>query len=471
MKKIIVVIVSCICFFSYNKIEGYVNREFKIDWISINIDIPLNANFNDYQDDYVVEVYVDGTKLSKSEYYCVLNQNGTSVTTVNTSKVGTYKIGARVELYNYNASSENYITYKVIDNEAPKLEITKDKITTLYGYEPDYLDYILTTDNSSDAVKVDVYDDHIDYKKVWNGKITIKATDSSGMFTMIDVELDIVDTIKPELKLLKPILVSLNGEIDIKEFLVATDHHDGNRTDFIEFENFDNSKLGTQYIYASVRDKSDNEARLQVKVEVVDDEAPIIEFNINDARIDINEDITYDKMKSFIKTVTDNYSDVFIDDVKIDFSNVFNTLGTYPVYYSIKDSSGNLGESTLFVKVVQMTGPTITCKDIIINKDDLFNESLIRDYISVYDQFDSNAINTLKIDLSGVNLTKTGVYLIPVTACNSSGVFSHEVLKITIEGNGLKDFIIYWPLTLIAIGPIAYFSFIKIKQIKNKKYE
>lgn len=472
MKKIVISIILLIGIFSFksNYVDAYVQREFNIEWVCINIDIPLNSNFNDYKDNYIVNVYVDGKKLDQNEYYVMLNQNGTSTSTINTSKVGTHKIGARVELYDYNASSDNFITYKIIDNEAPEITITKDTITTSYGYEPDYFKYLEVTDNSDGVVELKAYDDHIDYKIIGEYDVILEAKDSSGKISSVSIKLNIVDIIKPVIKVLKPVTVSIGNDIKLSDYFEAKDHYYGDLTSFIVLENLNINVLGQQQIYASVTDLSGNEARLLINVTVIDDIKPVIKFNTNDARIDINEDITYDKMKSFILDVTDNYSTISIDKIDIDFSAVLNQLGSYSVFYKVKDGVGNETTAELIVRVVQMQGPIITCQSIVIGKNELFQESSIVDYITIYDPYDIHAANTLKVDLSGVNLGKPGVYLAVVTAVNSSGIVSTETLKFTVEGNTF-DILKYWPISLIIIGPIGYFAYIKIKERKNKKYE
>ncbi len=478
MKKIIVLIALVISILSAYKVDAYVQRDFLIDWVCINIDIPINENFANYENSYIVNVYVDGRQLTSAEYYCRLNQNGTSTSTVNTSKVGTYRIGARVELYDYNASSETYITYNVVDKEAPEIFVTQDSITTSYNNVPNYSKYFTATDNSNEIISVTVSDD-VKYNVLGVQNIILYATDKAGNTSEYPIKLYVVDTVSPTLEVLKPIVVSLGEDIVLSEFFKSNDVCEGDLTNFVELENFDSTKLGEQYVYAVVYDSSENETRLRVKITVVDDIAPVIEFNTNDARIDINEDITYDKMKSFIRTVTDNSTSMNIDDVRIDFSSVFNELGSYTVYYSAVDYVGNEGVYTLTVRVVQMEGPVITCKDIVVAKGEIFQDSLVKNYITVYDAYDTTAASTLKIDMSGVNLGSSGIYFVVVSACNSSGVFTYETLTITVEGNSISSILNSTPtvivtiviVLLIPIGGLCYFGYTKIQKDKLKKFE
>lgn len=471
MKKIFIIFMLFAAYIGAKDVQAYTQREFLIDWYCINVDIPLGASFANYQDNYIVNVYVDGIKLSEKEYYCVVGVNGTSTTTVNTNKVGEYRIGVRVELYNYNASSENYITYKVVDTTAPELTVTTDTISTRYGVTPDYSVFYTAFDNSSDDLKITVDDKDVVYKTVGEYTVFIKATDSSNNSYEIEITVFVVDNLKPVIQLIKPVEISLGTEIDVEEFFTGVDGYDGTITNRIVIENYDKDKLGEQLVYASLKDLAGNEARVQITVSVIDDIAPTISFNTNDAKIDIDQDITYDIFVSYIKEVSDDSTLMDIYDVRIDFSNVLNELGSYDVYYYISDAQGNECEAKLTVRVVQFSGPTITCREIYIGYGETFSESLISNYIEVYDKYDSSAANTLRIDLTGVNLAQPGIYFALVSACNSSGVFTYETLKITVEGSSFFNLEKYWPLTLIALGPIGYFGYMKFKQSKEKKYE
>lgn len=484
MKKILAVIlfiVSCIAV-KINDVDAYVSTEFKIDWYSINIDIPLNGNFEEYKNNFIVKVYVDGIQLTSDKYYILLNQNGTSTSTVNTSKVGTYKIGARVELYGYNASSENYITYKVIDDTPPEITSTSDSITTRYGEVPDYESFVNLSDNSGADVSLIVKDTHINYNQIGEYDIELIAKDESGETSSLFITLYIVDIAKPVIKQLKPVEVTIGTSLDLSKYFEVIDHYDGNITEFMKVENLVTSSLGDQLVYVSVMDMSGNEARMLIRVTIIDDIPPTITFNSQDVVFSVDETITYDKLKQYIFSVDDNHSNISIDKVEIDFSKVQRNVGTYSVYYSVEDSSYNKCVVELIVRLVDMQGPTIICEDIELQLGETFDFDLLINYISVFDMYDTNVRESIYIDYSNVNLEVPGEYQIYVSAINKSGIKTETSLNFIIQGETttsiLPSFssgattVVSIVVVIIVLHVIAAaLIIIKVKREKDNMYE
>lgn len=106
-------------------------------------------------------------------------------------------------------------------------------------------------------------------------------------------------------------------------------------------------KLGKQDITLTI--KYDGESfKKTFHVNIVDRKSPEIE--LSDSQIILK---TSDKLDatSYITSVTDNYDNLNIDDVAIENNVDLTTPGDYEIIYSIKDTSGNTGTSTLKVKV------------------------------------------------------------------------------------------------------------------------
>lgn len=472
MKKIICLIVLFIICIYGKEAYAYTQTNFRVDWKDIYVEVPLNANIEEYKNKFTVNVYVDEVLLLEGrDYYVVVGVNGTSIGTINTSNVSKHRIDVIVSLYGYNATSTNTVTYSVVDTEAPQFETTTTSITTLHGVKPDYTSFFEAFDNSNDDVTITVDETFVDYNLVGDHTAIIKATDKNGNYTQLVITVHVIDTFAPRITLKKILNISIGGSIDVTQYFYGYDDYDKDITHLIRVEPFDNTKLGEQQIYVNLEDSSGNYTRIQYTLTIVDDTAPVIYFNTSDAKVDIASDITYDLFKNFIMYVEDDGMKLDISDVKIDFSNVLSELGTYTVIYYATDEVGNTSESRLSVRVVQTTGPNIICKNIVLKSGDIFDEALVDNYITVYDQYDSTASSTLKVDLTGVNLGVPGIYMVLVSACNSSGVFSYETLMITVEGQGVFDFKTYWPLTLILLAPIGYYAYQQYMKKQAKKYE
>lgn len=84
------------------------------------------------------------------------------------------------------------------------------------------------------------------------------------------------------------------------------------------------------------------------QVDVVDRKSP--EIKLSNSEIILKTDDTIDAA-SYITSVTDNYDNLNVEDIAIENNVDLTTPGDYEIIYSIKDTSGNTGTSTLKVKV------------------------------------------------------------------------------------------------------------------------
>lgn len=472
MKKIFIIIIMFFMLFCAGESMAYTQTNFRVDWKEIYVEVPLNANMEEYKNNFIVNVYVDEVLLLEGrDYYIVVGINGTSTSTINTNVTGRHRIDAIVTLYEYNASSINTITYNVVDEEGPEFSTSTTSIVTKHGVKPDYVSFFEAYDNSGKDVTITVDETFVDYNLVGEHTAIIKAKDVNGNITEIIVTVYVVDTFAPRITLKKILNISIGTTINVSDYFYGYDDYDKDITHLIKVESYDNTVLGEQQIYVSLEDSSGNYTRVQFTLTIVDDTPPVIYFNTSDAKVDIAQDITYDLFKNFIMYVEDDGNTLDASLVKIDFSTVLNELGTYTVIYYVTDSAGNTAETRLSVRVVQTSGPEIICRNITIKSGDTFDETLVNNYITVYDQYDTTAANTLKVDLTGVNLGIAGVYMVLVSACNSSGIFTYETLMITVEGNSLFDFSTYWPLTLILLAPAGYYGYQYYMKKQAKKYE
>ena len=83
-------------------------------------------------------------------------------------------------------------------------------------------------------------------------------------------------------------------------------------------------------------------------VDVVDKKAPEIILSETVVLVDLNEAIDE---ASYISEVKDNYDNLSVEDVAVENLVDLKKAGDYEIVYTVKDSSGNVGESVLKVKV------------------------------------------------------------------------------------------------------------------------
>ncbi|MFI3251695.1 MAG: hypothetical protein R3Y60_01005 [bacterium] len=472
MKKIFILLFFIISIFTANSAKGYENHEFDINWQKVYVPIPLNGNISDYERDFIVTVSVDGTLLTENvDYYVKVGVNGTSIGTITTNITGRYEVDVMVSLFKYNAFSENTVTYHVIDYDSPGFDDENASITTPYSVIPDYVTFYKMKNSDKQFSSISVNESFVKINYIGNYFIIVTATQTSGAIITETIPVYVVDPFPPRISLINPFEISIGEIISPSNYFTGYDDYDKDITNQIKIESYDSSKLGSQLVYVSLTDLSGNNTRIQVSLSVVDNTKPIVYFNTNDAKIDIEEDITYSLMQGFILSVVDDGVELDIGSVNIDFSSVLSELGTYSVTYSVEDENGNKGEYKLAVRVVQMRGPEIYCTNIIIKSGEVFDVSTISDYITVYDQFDSTAESTLRVDFSNVNLSSKGTYMVLVSACNSSGIFTYKTMLITVKGDVFLNLDVYWPLLFLLLAPAGYFGYQYYQKQKAKKFE
>ena len=178
------------------------------------------------------------------------------------------------------------------------------------------------------------------------------------------------DTLAPE--------IILNGEEEIQilfgseyidEGAVAIDAFEGDISEKLIIQNYVNTlKVGEQLVVYRVRDASNNEARKERIVRVIDDEPPFIELigeeNITveyrhtyierGARVSDNVDGNFNILPYKITRSSDGV--LFVEVDKVDT----NILGEYKLFYNYTDTSFNEGNEVIRnVYVVNTTPPRI----------------------------------------------------------------------------------------------------------------
>jgi hypothetical protein len=179
------------------------------------------------------------------------------------------------------------------------------------------------------------------------------------------------------------------------------------------------NKLGTYTITYTAIDAAGNRSSVQRKVMVVDRESPTIYLQgPNPFRMDINDD--YDTIDPGVKAI-DNYwwEDSII--ITIDKSQLnISEVGTYYVYYSATDKSGNI--SNFIYRKVDVTFP------LSLNE----KASNIEESLSTYPNPSSGQVNIeSKSIISGITVFDlSGKLIKTVLPINTNAI-------ITIEKNGL----------------------------------
>ncbi len=132
---------------------------------------------------------------------------------------------------------------------------------------------------------------------------------------------------------------NLDGIKEIKNGEIAT-----------EKELVDTSKVGKKTITIEVKNKLGKKEEYTYEVNIVDKEAPTINYNEN-IKVESGKEI--DLLKDV--KATDNSGEII--GIKVEGEYDFNKAGTYELYYVAKDSSGNETKNKFVLEVTEKSVP------------------------------------------------------------------------------------------------------------------
>lgn len=122
------------------------------------------------------------------------------------------------------------------------------------------------------------------------------------------------------------------------------------------------------------------------------------------------------------------------DEVKIDDSEVlYGTPGSYKVFYSITDHSGNQQKAEVPVLVKDTTAPQLELVQTVFTLAAGSAKPDYRSYISASDTFDGDLKARVLIDDSKVDYSTPGTYEVICSAADSAGNTVTKTASVTIE--------------------------------------
>lgn len=396
-------------------------------WNKTEVTVPLYDNFEDYLDEFDVSFYYKGQVVPNAYVKVELDDMYYNDFVVSTKDVGTKQVKLIATVRGYSTYDKRDVLVHIVDEQMPMITQIKPLIITL-NQKITLDEYFLIKDNYA-IESAYLLDDKVNYTKLGTYPINIVAFDKSNNKIIKTYNLYIVDKEKPSIEVANFIEVNYGDEdFDLLDYVKASDNIDGDLTKLIEYDKstLDVYKLGPQNIKVKVSDKHGNETLTEVLITVVDNEAPTVELTKYFASVQIG---TKPDFKEFIKKVGDNCDkELTLDDVVIDDSEYEDTFGTYTIYYTLIDSSGNKIERKLSFSVSYNSYPIIEATDLVFKVGERFD---LKDHIKVYDEYDSNLHVT--IDDSVLDINTPGKYEIVITALNLAGLKSEKSIYVTIE--------------------------------------
>ena len=242
-------------------------------------------------------------------------------------------------------------------------------------------------------------------------------------------------------------VVNVNNPLSKEEILshiTAYDETDGKVDVVFDSCDYDpsNLTLGQFDAVVSATDKSGNKATVNITINVVDIDKPVIN-GTNSYEVSYDEPITLDSIKEALN-VTDNFEkNLVLDLVEDNYTGHEREVGEHTIIFNAKDSSDNVSDNyTVTIKVVDKKLPIITApKTITAGNDKMVSLDEIKAKISVNDALDGNIEN---YEISGfenyeTNYKKVGNYVLTVKASDKSGNNATFEITITVEDRIAPD--------------------------------
>jgi hypothetical protein len=288
---------------------------------------------------YIDEVSDDTDQLSISDV--VIDSSDVDFT-----QVGDYDVIYSVTDLDGLTTSVN-LTITVLLPEAPQITFIEDfDFSVNIGQEIDYTSILEVNDNKDDDTNllITVDDSNLDTSVPGEYEITITVRDTEGNETVVTKTIVVEDKEAPLILLsttaarvfqvndtmpdLSQYIDSVTDNVDLI-FNVSTD------------TSLDMTSLGEYTVVYSVEDTAGNIGTAELTIEIVDTIAPELLMNdVFDWMYSLNE--ATPEFDLAIESVSDNYDVLEISDVIIDFSEVdMTSQGTYSVYFTLIDESGN----------------------------------------------------------------------------------------------------------------------------------
>lgn len=406
-------------------------------WENTIIDIPINTPLDQYKNNYKLTFYVNGKP--SDDYEVEMEVNCSTFSTVLTTKLGKYTVYYKAYSETHYVSSIQAIIFNVIDVTSPKITPLTDLVTLEHGEELILSDWFKITDDTSDSsnLTITLKDQNVLYNLVGTYDAKIIVSDNYDNISELEFKICVIDKQKPEILILKPLVINCGEEVNITEYFKATDNCSGDISSLICISGIDTNKIGVQEINVSVTDFSNNTTTIKVTATIVDKKSPDFVLEKNDVTLDIAKYSEYDYnfFRKYILDLSDNFTIVDNINIEIDMSKLKEEVSDYEINYVITDENGNKSSEKLIVKLRELVGPEIVVEPNIRIK--VGEQIDLYSIVEVYDAYDREAKTRLSILDNNLNINVAGNYNVTYICYNNSGKYTTKTVTVEVIDNSL----------------------------------
>ena len=256
--------------------------------------------------------------------------------------VGVYTVTVSVTDSSQNSLQRTF-NVEVVDTTKPTFDDIENQSLEVGSIPPDWTELILNTnDNATGLLTKAVVSDLIDYNVLGVYSVQVSLTDESNNSQVVQFQVEIVDTTSPSVPDIDSQTIEA-GTSDIDWTTVVGDIADNYDTTFTLIELEDNVAYdvpGTYNAYVNVTDSSGNLTTVEITVVVEDTIAPTVNLNPSIDTIYLGDDYQEQGVSTY---------DITEVTVSIDGLVNVDTIETYVITYTVKDTSGN---ETIMKRVV-----------------------------------------------------------------------------------------------------------------------
>ncbi|WP_343363178.1 LapB repeat-containing protein [Listeria seeligeri] len=408
-------------------------------------DVTYHVNASKTETDFLQDAHVQATDDNDAS-------NDLTITTDFTTKVDLTKPGKYDVTVNATDSSGNTGTKKVIVQvEKDKPVISAAKEMTYQGKtnvtEAKFLSDIqaTVTDELDEDVQVTSnFSKKVNQNKVGTYEVTLNAEDSYGnKANPVTVYVQIENKIAPTFQhAIDQTIEATDKQLDLSNIfgIKAMDYMTGEslKITYTPEQPIKGNVPGTYNVKVTTKDTAGNIAETTVTLTIIDTTGPNLTAEKATKQLEVNMKapnwLTFFGIKANDIVDGDETNQVAVNASEVNLAK----LGTYHVYFTVTDKSGNKANTlTTTIQIVDTTLPELMIAKDKINypKGKAISETKFLQDIGA-SATDNNGPVTITTNLSkAVNWNQAGTYKVTVTATDSTGNVAKKTIQVTIKGD------------------------------------
>ncbi|TVP86757.1 MAG: DUF5011 domain-containing protein [Acholeplasmataceae bacterium] len=383
--------------------------QFHVVWINDVIDVDLYDDIYNYVMLPEAHLYMNGERVHDAETAYMRGVDRTFISSINTGIVRDYDITYRVEFPAYSLTFTKTIVFRVRDVEPPVIHAVPVFRIPLGSRMPDLLEGFVYSDNydKTEDLHVTVTSHQVVLNRIGTYEVHYQVKDSSGNISTATGQVEVYDHLAPDVIQKKAVLLPYGDVFDPHVFFTIKDNYDHVLIIEVDDSLVDYQLVGTYPLIIHVRDQSGNTTTVQTTLTIIDIVKPFIRLRSHLPVLPVHVPIDEALLRSLILEAGDDVDPLGIDDVIISHDIDVETIGTYKVYYTLTDGSGNVTLVVADIRVADLEPPRITLLETPVIEvggtlPDLWQYVDITDNHTPRDRLVITTTHDIRLDLIGV---------------------------------------------------------------------